>query len=198
MDQKIDDELALQKGDDLVGSGYCCYGSATQLVLCSGGEVNGFTLDPSIGEFILTHPHLQVPEFGPIYSVNEGNASYWHEPITKYVQSKKFPKAGEKAHSLRYVGSMVADVHRTLLYGGIFMYPGDKKCKEGKLRLLYEASPMAHIIETAGGMAIDGRNRILSLKPTDIHERCGVIMGSKKNVTEVQELYAEMDKNAKN
>lgn len=192
--QEATKKTALQVGDKQIASGYCCYGSATQLVLCAGGEVNGFTLDPSLGEFILTHPDIKIPDSGAIYSINEGNAQHWHEPITKYVQTRKFPEEGKKVHSLRYVGSMVADVHRTLLYGGVFLYPADKKSKSGKLRLLYEAAPMSMVIETAGGMAIDGRKRIMEVEPTDIHQRCGVIMGSKVQVQEIKELYEKMDK----
>lgn len=183
----------MQKGDALIASGYCCYGSATQLVLCSAGEVNGYTLDPSLGEFILTHPNIRIPQSGLIYSINEGNAINWPEAITKYVHTRKFPEEGKKGHSLRYIGSMVADVHRTLLYGGVFMYPGDKKSPNGKLRLMYEAAPMAHIMETAGGMANNGRQRILDMTPTEIHQRAGVIMGSKTQVEEILELYKEMD-----
>jgi len=111
--EDLSEAPALLKGTDLIASGYCCYGSATQLVLCSAGEVNGYTLDPSLGEFILTHPQIKMPESGAIYSINEGNASLWHEPIKRYVHTRKFPEAGKKIHSLRYVGSMVADVHRT-------------------------------------------------------------------------------------
>jgi len=134
-----------------------------------------------------------IPDSGAIYSINEGNAQHWHQPITDYVQSKKFPAEGEKAHALRYVGSMVADVHRTLLYGGVFLYPSDKKSTSGKLRLLYEAAPMAQIIEAAGGLAIDGRKRIMDIMPTKIHERCGVIMGSKVQVKELEERYKKFD-----
>ena len=120
-------EDALQKGTDLIAAGYCVYGSATIMVLCSQKKVDGYTLDSSIGEFVLTHPNMKIPARGVIYSINEGNAAAWDEPITKYVHEKKFPEKGKKAYSLRYVGSMVADVHRTILYGGIFLYPGDKK-----------------------------------------------------------------------
>lgn len=124
---KTTKEDVLQKGTELVAAGYCVYGSATIMVLCSEKKVDGYTLDGSIGEFVLTHPNMKIPKRGNIYSINEGNAGVWDEPITKYIQEKKFPKEGKKAYSLRYVGSMVADVHRTILYGGIFLYPGDKK-----------------------------------------------------------------------
>ena len=125
---KTTSEDALQKGTELVSAGYCVYGSATIMVLASQKKVDGYTLDSSLGEFILTHPDMKIPKKGVIYSINEGNAAVWDEPITKYIQEKKFPtKEGKKPYSLRYVGSMVADVHRTILYGGIFLYPGDKK-----------------------------------------------------------------------
>merc|ERR1711976_905323 len=137
-----------------------------------------------------------MPQSGAIYSINEGNAQHWEEPMTKYVQTSKIPLPGQKVHSLRYVGSMVADVHRTLLYGGVFLYPSDKKSKNGKLRLLYEAAPMSHIIETAGGRAFSGEKRILDIEPTEIHQRTGVIMGSKVQVMEIEKLYEEF--NSKN
>ena len=156
------------------------YGSATQLVLTiKGCSVNGFTLDPSTGEFVITHPNMQVPPQKSIYSINEGNSRHWDESIQKYVEHLK---SGSTSYSARYVGSMVADVHRTLIYGGIFLYPADKKSKDGKLRLLYEANPMAMIVENAGGIAIDGKNRILDIKPSGIHQRTGVVLGSNDEV----------------
>jgi fructose-1,6-bisphosphatase I len=130
----------------MVAAGYCMYGSSANLVLSTGSGVNGYTLDASLGEFILTHGEIKIPTRGKIYSFNEGNSMYYHEPVTKYLESIKYPKNG-KPYSARYIGSMVADVHRTLLYGGIFGYPDDKKSKSGKLRLLYEAFPMAFLIE---------------------------------------------------
>jgi fructose-1,6-bisphosphatase I len=136
----------LQPGRDLVAAGYCMYGSSANLVLSTGKGVNGYTLDAALGEFILTHGDIKIPPRGKIYSFNEGNAMYYHEPVTKYLESIKYPKNG-KPYSARYIGSMVADVHRTLLYGGIFGYPDDKKSKSGKLRLLYEAFPMAFLTE---------------------------------------------------
>jgi fructose-1,6-bisphosphatase I len=170
----------LQPGSELVCAGYTMYGSATQLVLTiKGCDVNGFTLDPSTGEFVITHPNMQVPLKKAIYSINEGNCRHWDESIQKYVEDLK---SGDTSYSARYVGSMVADVHRTLIYGGIFLYPADKKSKDGKLRLLYEANPMAMIVENAGGMAIDGQNRILGIKPSGIHQRTGVVLGSKGEV----------------
>ncbi|KAJ9146137.1 hypothetical protein P3X46_028441 [Hevea brasiliensis] len=124
----------LQPGKNMVAAGYCMYGSSCMLVLSTGSGVNGFTLDPSLGEFILTHPDIKIPKKGKIYSVNEGNAKNWDAPTAKYVEKCKFPEDGSSPKSLRYVGSMVADVHRTLLYGGIFLYPADKKSPNGKLR----------------------------------------------------------------
>jgi len=185
-------EDLFQSGDDLLAAGYCLYGTSTQMVLALGeGPVNGYTLDPSLGEFILTHPNIKIPTRGAIYSINEGNANAWEEPITKYIHSKKFPEKGQKAYSLRYIGSMVADVHRTLLYGGIFLYPADKKAPSGKLRVLYEVFPMAYIVERAGGKASDGRKRVLSHQPTKVHERLGIILGSADDVTDVENFYAQ-------
>lgn len=138
----------LRPGTEMVAAGYCMYGSSANLVLTTGRGVNGYTLDNAIGEFILTHPDIKIPNRGKIYSINEGNAAYYHEPVLKYLDSIKFPKGeGKKPYSARYIGSMVADVHRTLLYGGIFGYPEDKKSTSGKLRLLYEAFPMAFLME---------------------------------------------------
>ncbi|XP_060173145.1 fructose-1,6-bisphosphatase, cytosolic-like [Lycium barbarum] len=137
----------LQPGKNMLAAGYCMYGSSCTLVLSTGKGVNGFTLDPSLGEFILTHPDIKIPRKGKIYSVNEGNAKNWDGPTSKYVESCKFPKDGSPPKSLRYIGSMVADVHRTLLYGGIFLYPADKKSPNGKLRVLYEVFPMSFLME---------------------------------------------------
>lgn len=140
---KSSEKDVLQAGNKLVAAGYAMYGSSTMIVISTGNGVNGFTLDPSIGEFILTHPNIRIPKKGKIYSCNEGNSTSWDSATRKYVEAKKNPSDGSKPYSLRYVGSMVADVHRTLLYGGLFMYPADKKSPNGKLRLLYECSPMA-------------------------------------------------------
>ncbi|CAI5960284.1 unnamed protein product, partial [Closterium sp. NIES-64] len=152
-------EDVLQPGTKMVAAGYCMYGSSCTLVLSTGNGVNGFTLDPSLGEFILTHPDIQMPKKGKIYSVNEGNALNWDEPTRKFVESCKFPTDGSAPRSLRYIGSMVADVHRTLLYGGVFLYPADKKSPNGKLRVLYEVFPMSMLIEQAGGQAFTGKQR---------------------------------------
>lgn len=168
----------LRAGKELVAAGYTMYGASSNLVLSTGDGVNGFTLDTSLGEFILTHPNLKLPKYRGIYSVNEGNTMYWSDEARKYFQAVKYPETG-KPYSARYIGSMVADVHRTILYGGIFAYPADKKSKKGKLRLLYEGFPMAFIIEQAGGLAINDKGkRILDLVPQEIHERSGIWLGS--------------------
>lgn len=176
-------EDALQPGRSFVAAGYALYGSATMVVLTTGNGVNGFTLDPAIGEFVLTNPDIRMkPRGKPIYSINEGNASLFEEAVTKYLESIKFPKDGKTPYAARYVGSMVSDMHRTLVYGGIFMYPGNKKSPRGKLRLLYECAPMAYIIEQAGGMATDGKQPVLDVKPQKLHERCPIFIGSAEDV----------------
>ncbi|KAG9444320.1 hypothetical protein H6P81_015660 [Aristolochia fimbriata] len=183
-------EEVLQPGKNMLAAGYCMYGSSCTLVLSTGSGVNGFTLDPSLGEFILTHPDIKIPKKGKIYSVNEGNAKNWDEPTSKYVEKCKFPKDGSSPKSLRYIGSMVADVHRTLLYGGIFLYPGDKKSPNGKLRVLYEVFPMSFLMEQAGGQAFTGKERALDLIPTKIHQRSPIFLGSYDDVEEIKALYA--------
>lgn len=189
----IDD--VLQPGNEMVAAGYCMYGSSCMLVLSAGTGVNGFTLDPSLGEFILTHPDIKIPKKGNIYSVNEGNAKNWDAPTTNYVEKCKFPKDGSSPKSLRYVGSMVADVHRTMLYGGIFLYPADKKSPNGKLRVLYEVFPMSFLMEQAGGQAFTGKERALDLVPKTIHERSPIFLGSYDDVEEIKDLYAAEAKN---
>jgi len=182
----------LRTGNDIVAAGYCMYGAATELVMCfKQGSVERFALDPSLGEFIHTHSNVRFPSDGgkKIYSCNEGNSLNWDENIQKYVMDLKKDK-----YAARYVGSMVSDVHRTILYGGIFIYPADKKSPKGKLRVLYEGFPMALIVESAGGVASTGMfngsvQRMLDLVPTDIHERCPVILGSERDVKKVLSLY---------
>ncbi|CAI0625644.1 unnamed protein product [Linum tenue] len=188
-------DQALQPGKNMVAAGYCMYGSSCTLVLSTGSGVNGFTLDPSLGEFILTHPDIKIPKKGKIYSVNEGNAKNWDGPTAKYVENCKFPKEGSSPKSLRYIGSMVADVHRTLLYGGIFLYPADKKSPSGKLRVLYEVFPMSFLMEQAGGQAFTGKERALDLLPKKIHERSPIFLGSYDDVEEIKALYAAEAKN---
>jgi len=176
----------LQPGNKLVAAGYTMYGSATMIVLTTGDGVNGFTLDPSTGEFVLTHPNIKTPKKTNIYSINEGYSKFWYPAVKKYIEKLKDPKDSKSIYSQRYVGSMVADVHRTLLYGGIFMYPGDTRSPEGKLRLLYEANPMSMICEQAGGKATTGKIRILDIQPKSIHERVPVFLGSVENVEELE------------
>ena len=182
-------EDVLRPGREMVAAGYCMYGSSANMVISTGNGVNGFTLDNQIGEFILTHPNIKIPPRGKIYSINEGNASYYHEPVLNYLESIKFPKGDRKPYSARYIGSMVADVHRTLLYGGIFGYPDDKKSKAGKLRMLYEAFPMSYLTEQAGGKATTGKQRVLDVQPESIHQRCPIFLGSKEDVEELESFY---------
>ncbi|XP_076886539.1 fructose-1,6-bisphosphatase, cytosolic-like isoform X1 [Bidens hawaiensis] len=187
-------EDVLQPGKNMLAAGYCMYGSSCTLVLSTGSGVNGFTLDPSLGEFILTHPDIKIPKKGKIYSVNEGNAKNWDGPTAKFVENCKFPTDGSPAKSLRYIGSMVADVHRTLLYGGVFLYPADKKSPNGKLRVLYEVFPMSFLMEQAGGQSFTGKERALDLVPKQIHERSPIFLGSYDDVEEIKALYAAEEK----
>ncbi|KAF9532981.1 fructose-1,6-bisphosphatase [Crepidotus variabilis] len=184
-------EDVLRPGSEMVAAGYTMYGSSANLVMSTGSGVNGYTLDASLGEFILTHPNITIPKRGKIYSFNEGNSMYFHPPVVNYLKSIKYPSPPKTPYSARYIGSMVADVHRTLLYGGIFGYPDDKKSKSGKLRLLYEAFPMAFLTEQAGGVATTGTKRILDILPTQIHERCPVFLGSKDDVNDLLKFYSD-------
>ena len=174
----------LQEGKKQVAAGYVIYGPSTMLVLSTGNGVFGFTLDPDTGMFLLSHPDIKLPEKGKIYSINEANAEKWdREGLKEYIDTLK-----KEGYTLRYIGSMVADVHRTLIKGGLFAYPSDKKNKSGKLRLLYEAAPMAFLIEQAGGMATDGYKNILDIKPESIHQRTPVYLGSKKEIKQLLEF----------
>ena len=177
-------EDLLQRGRDIVAAGYVIYGSSNMLVYSTGRQVDGFTYDPGVGEFFLSHPDIRVPERGNIYSVNEGNYHNWSEGVRQWVDWIKAPNEGRKAYGLRYMGAMVADLHRTLLRGGIFVYPPDIKNKKGKLRLLYEASPMAFLVEAAGGAASDGQTPILDIKPKELHQRTPVFIGSSLDVAD--------------
>ena len=176
-------EDLLQKGEDQVAAGYIVYGSSTIFVYTSGQGVHGFTLDPSLGEFFLSHPDIKIPEQGSIYSANEGNWGVWDETQKNLVSYLKEddPKSG-RPYKLRYIGSLVADFHRTLLKGGLFMYPKDTNSPKGKLRFCFEAAPLAFIVENAGGKASTGNQRILDIKPKGIHERLPLFIGSKKDV----------------
>jgi len=179
----------LQPGYKQIGAGYCIYGSSTMLVYTTGDGVHGFTFDPSIGEFLLSHENIRIPKQGKIYSVNEGNYRWWYDGVKKYVKYlQEEDKATNRPYSGRYVGSMVADVHRTLLYGGIFMYPGDTRQHDGKLRLMYEANPTAFIIEQAGGRSSNGTQRILDIQPKALHQRTPLFIGSDHDVEIVEEF----------
>ena len=178
-------EDCLQPGHRQVAAGYVVYGSSTMLVYTTGNGVHGFTLEPSIGEFLLSHPHMCIPENGQrIYSCNEGNYGKWSEGQRRLVDWLK--GAGDepnpKPFSSRYIGSLVADFHRNLLYGGVFMYPADVKSPRGKLRLLYEAAPLAMIAEHAGGKATDGQRRIMEIEPESLHQRTPLFIGTKAYV----------------
>ncbi|HET9233933.1 MAG TPA: class 1 fructose-bisphosphatase [Candidatus Eisenbacteria bacterium] len=172
-------EDCMQVGRKQIGAGYFVYGSSTMLVYSTGQGVHGFTYDPSVGEFLMSHEDIRIPKRGSIYSINEGYSELWDDGTARYISSLK-----ARPYKSRYIGSLVADFHRTLLYGGIFLYPADKKNKQGKLRLLYEASPLAFIVEQAGGMAIDGRRPILDVEPTSLHHRVPLIIGSEEDVKE--------------
>jgi len=185
----------LQPGTSLVASGYVLYSSATHLFMTLGAGTYGFTYDEHIGEFILTHPCIEIPSRGKIYSTNEANRPRWDKPLQDYVGDLA---SGEcetgSAYTSRYIGSMVGDVHRTLLYGGVFAYPADSKNKNGKLRLLYEAAPMAFLVEQAGGLATTGRDRIMDIEPTNVHQRVPCVLGSKEDVMECQKYYEKTDR----
>ncbi len=157
-----------QPGSNLLTAGYCMYSSSVILVLSVGKGVYGFTLDPLYGEFVLTHKDIQIPKKGKIYSFNEGNYALWDDKLKKYVDSLKEPGPSNKPYSARYIGSLVGDFHRTMLYGGIYGYPADLKSKTGKLRLLYECAPMSYLAEQAGGKGSDGHKRILDIQPEQV------------------------------
>lgn len=176
----------LRPGSEQVASGYVIYGSSTMLVYSAGQGVFGFTLDPAIGEFCLSEPDIRIPSRGSIYSINEGNSEVWDEATRKYIQFLKTPAANQgKPYSLRYIGSLVADFHRNLLKGGIFLYPAsyeNPQRPKAKLRLLYEANPLALIVEQAGGRASTGRERILDILPTSLHQTVPLVIGSSEDV----------------
>ena len=183
----------LQRGAEQVAAGYILYGSSCMMVFTTGDGVNGFTLDPSVGEFLLSHPNMRIPEQGNIYSVNEGYYHYWDKPTLDILAHfKAASMTRKKPYSLRYIGSLVSDFHRNLVYGGIFMYPSDNHDPShpgGKLRLMCEAAPMAFIVEQAGGSATDGIRRILDIVPEHLHQRVPLFVGSKQDVEKVQEIY---------
>lgn len=179
----------LQPGHKQVAAGYVIYGSSTMLVYTTGNGVNGFTYDPSIGSFCLSHENMRIPEQGKIYSINEGNYIRFPTGVKKYIKycQESVPE-DNRPYTSRYIGSLVADFHRNLLKGGIYLYPSTQSNPNGKLRLLYECNPMALLIEQAGGLATDGRQRILDIKPTELHQRVPFFVGSKQMVEKVSQF----------
>ena len=177
----------LQPGNQQVAAGYIIYGTSTMLVYTTGYGVNGFTLNPAIGTYYLSHPNMQFPELGKIYSVNEGNYIHFPQGVKKYIKYCQEEKDG-RPYTSRYIGSLVSDIHRNMIKGGIYMYPKSSKAENGKLRLLYECNPMAFIAEQAGGRATDGFRRILDIVPSELHERVPFFCGSKKMVEKAEEF----------
>ena len=187
----------LQPGRTQVAAGYAIYGPATMLVLSVGTGTHGFTLDREIGNFILTHPHLQIPVQTSEFAINTSNARFWEPPVKRYVAECQDGRSGERGRdfNMRWIASMVAEVHRILMRGGVFMYPRDTKdsTKPGRLRLLYEANPIAMLIEQAGGAASTGRGRLLDVQPEGLHQRVPVILGSREEVERIDRYHAEFD-----
>ena len=182
----------MQRGTEQVAAGYIIYGSSAMLVYTTGKGVNGFTLDPSIGEFCLSHPNMQMPKEGKIYSLNEGNHLHFPEGVKKYIKyCQEEDKATDRPYSSRYIGSGVADIHRNLIVGGIYIYPRTTKSPNGKLRLLYECNPLAYIVEQAGGKATDGKTRILDKDLKELHQRTPLFLGSSEMVDKVMEFLAK-------
>jgi fructose-1,6-bisphosphatase I len=185
--QPAEERDILRSGRDMTAAGYIIYGSGTMLVLATEAGVHGFTLDPSVGEFFLSHPHIQVPKRCGIYSVNEGYAAAWQPGVSAFVARMKEPS---RKSSARYIGSLVADFHRNLLKGGVFLYPASPDSPQGKLRLLYEAFPLAYIAERAGGAATDGVGPILDRVARDLHERTPLVIGNAAEVAEATALMS--------
>ena len=189
----------LQAGTEQVCAGYALYGPSSMMVLTTGNGVNGFTLDQNIGEFVLTHPNMTIPESTQEFAINASNMRFWEEPVKRYVDECMEGSTGarDKDFNMRWIASMVAEVHRILTRGGVFMYPMDSKMKDkglgGKLRLMYEANPMSFVVEQAGGMSITGRERIMEIDPSDLHQRVPVILGSKEEVERIQQYHQEAD-----
>lgn len=175
-------EDVLQKGSDQVAAGYILYGSSTMFVYTTGAGVNGFTYEPSLGEYILSHQNMKMPNDGTIYSVNEGASKTFPQEVKDYID-----KCKDRGYSARYIGSLVADFHRNMLKGGIYIYPSTEKAPNGKLRLMYECNCLAMIAEQAGGLATDGKRRILEIEPTSLHQRVPFFVGSKKMVKEASQ-----------
>jgi fructose-1,6-bisphosphatase I len=187
-------EDCLQKGTEQVAAGYVIYGSSTVLVYTTGNGVHVFTLDPSVGEFLLSNENVKIPKKSKTFSVNEGNFCKWSEGMKKYVSYlKEIDAETLRPYSSRYIGSLVADFHRNLLYGGIFMYPADNKNLSGKLRLMYEANPLSYIVEQAGGRSTDGKNRILEIQPESLHQRTPLFIGSTEDVLMIEKYLKEND-----
>ena len=180
----------LQKGNQQVAAGYVVYGTSTMLVYTTGDGVNGFTLNPAIGSFYLSHPNMQFPENGNIYSVNEGNYIHFPQGIKNYIKYCQ-KEEGDRPYTSRYIGSLVSDFHRNMIKGGIYLYPQSSKNSNGKLRLLYECNPMAFIAEQANGLASDGFTRIMDIEPTELHQRVPFICGSKHMVEKTEEFMRE-------
>ncbi len=182
----------LQRGNDQVAAGYVIYGSSAMLVYTTGKGVNGFTLDPSIGEFCLSHPDMKIPQTGFIYSINEGNYLHFPEGVKKYIKycQEEDPATG-RPYSSRYIGSGVADIHRNLIVGGVYIYPTTTKSPKGKLRLLYECNPLAFIVEQAGGMATDGKMRIMDKEIKELHQRTPLFIGCPSMVQKAMEFMAK-------
>lgn len=182
----------LQKGTEQVAAGYVIYGSSTMLVYTTGSGVNGFTLDPSIGEFCLSHPDFKIPATGKVYSVNQGNFLKFPEPVRRYIDyCTSEDKATNRPYSFRYVGSLVADFHRNLIQGGIYMYPPTTSSPNGKLRLIYECNPLSFIIEQAGGKSSNGEMRIMEVQPEKLHHKVPLFIGSTEMVNKVEDMIAK-------
>lgn len=183
----------LQCGYEQIAAGYFLYGSSTMMIFTTGSGVHGFTLDPTVGEFLLSHPDIKIPERGKIYSINEGYTQYWDDATREVVDYFKDPENDlGMPYSSRYIGSLVADFHRTLLYGGIFLYPADMrdpKKPKGKLRLLSEANPLSYVVEQAWGLSTDGVNRIMDIQPEELHQRVPLVIGSPADVEKVRDIY---------
>ncbi len=171
-------DAALQPGSAQVAAGYVIYGSSTMLVYTAGDGVNGFTLDPSVGEFLLSHPNITTPSNGRFYSIDEGNSAAFDDGLERYLRWMEYEQAEPSTYKTRYIGSFITDFHRNLLKGGVYMYPATTVYPDGKLRLMYEANPMAFIAEQAGGQASDGHRRILDIQPSALHERTALYIGS--------------------
>ena len=183
----VTQEDFLQKGNQQVAAGYVIYGTSTMLVYTTGDGVNGFTLNPAIGSYYLSHPNMQFPEDGQIYSVNEGNYIHFPQGVKNYIKYCQ-KEEGNRPYTSRYIGSLVSDFHRNMIKGGIYLYPGNSKNPNGKLRLLYECNPMAFLAEQANGKASDGFTRILDIKPTELHQRVPFFCGSKNRVEKAEEF----------